>query len=105
MKKFFLSAAFSILATTAFCAVTVQYENQDHKGYIMKVKIDGEYKQVKFENYTSASLTIPGSNNGCYIITGCGEVEVNEGDKIVVKDRCVTVYRSLQQNYTRWTNY
>jgi hypothetical protein len=105
MKKLILSATLLLSSAIAFCSVTVHYENRDNKGYNMVVKIDGEYKEVKIESGSSERITIKGGNNACYFVTSCGEIEVYEGDKIVVKDRCISVYRSLQQNYTKWTNY
>lgn len=99
MKKLILSAALAMTACSAYSNVIVRYENQDAQGYYMKVKIDGAYKEIKFESGKTADLTILGGNSACVFITGCGEVEVNTGDIIMVKDRCITVYKSLQQRY------
>lgn len=105
MKKLIFSAAALLLAGVSFASVTVRYDNKDDKGYLMTVKIDGEYKEVKIESNKSALLTIKGGNNACVFVTGCGEVEVNDGDIITVKDRCITVYHSMQQNYYNWSKY
>jgi len=94
-----------LFAGSAFCSVTVHYDNRDDKGYIMTVKMDGEYKEVKIENGAKGTVVIKGGNNACFFVTSCGEIEVNNGDKIYVKDRCVTVHKSLQQDYQKWTNY
>lgn len=93
MKKFIFSAAFTILASSAFSAVYITYDNRDSKGHIMKVRIDGAYKDVRFEIGASGHVTIQGGNRACFILTSCGEVEVNEGDKIVITDGCIKVYK------------
>lgn len=100
MKKLVLSATLLLSASAAFCNVLINYDNKDDKGYFMKIKIDGVYKEIKIESGAKAHITIQGTNCSCYFVTSCGEVEVNTGDNITVKDRCITVYKSLQQNYT-----
>ena len=100
MKKLVLSATLIFSACAAFSNVLVNCDNKDDKGYFMKIKIDGAYKEIKIESGMKAHITIQGSNSSCYFVTSCGEVEVNNGDNITIKDRCVTVYKSLQQNYT-----
>lgn len=99
MKKLFLSATLAMLACSAFANVLVQYENQDAQGYFMKVKIDGAYKEVKIENGKISKLDIQGSNSACIFVTSCGEVEVNNGDVIIIKNRCITVFKTLQNRY------
>ena len=59
----------------------------------MKVRIDGAYKDVRFEIGASGHVTIQGGNRACFILTSCGEVEVNEGDKIVISEGCIKVYK------------
>ncbi|GAA4467472.1 hypothetical protein GCM10023093_23470 [Nemorincola caseinilytica] len=99
MKKLVLSATLLLATCAAFGNVVINYENKDDRGYFMKVKIDGAYKEVKIESGSRAYITIQGGNSSCYFVTSCGEVEVNTGDIITIKDRCITVYKSLQQNY------
>ncbi len=102
MKKLILSAILSLGAFAGYSSVTVHYENQDRLGYVMKVKIDGAIKEIKIENGKAASLTIQGGNSACVIVTGCGDIEVNNGDRIVIHDKCVSVYKSLQWDYRHW---
>jgi len=105
MKKLLFASVALLLSATAFCSVTVRYSNSDDKGYYMTVKIDGEEKVVKIENGTSGTVTIKGGNNACRFVTECGEIEVNDGDEIQVKGRCISVYRTLQQRTHKWSNY
>ena len=105
MKKLVFATAALLVSASAFCSVTFRYDNRDDKGYYMTVKIDGEEKQIKVENGTSGIITVKGGNNACKIVTECGEVEVNDGDEITVKGRCISVYRTLQQKTHHWSNY
>lgn len=91
MKKLILAASLLLLATNAFCAVTIQYYNKDSKPYTMKVSMDGSTKQVTFDASKTASVTIQGGGTKCTIETSCGKVEVKNGDKVEVKDGCVKV--------------
>ena len=88
MKKMILSAALLMLACNAFCSVYIQYENKDSKAYTMKVRMDGQDKEVTFDNATAA-VTIQGGNKTCTIETSCGTVEVKDGDKVIIKDGCI----------------
>ncbi|MBX2905875.1 MAG: hypothetical protein KF744_07550 [Taibaiella sp.] len=105
MKKLVFATFALFVSASAFCSVTFRYNNQDDKGYYMTVKIDGEEKQIKIENGSSGTITVKGGNNACRIVTECGEVEVNEGDEVTVKSRCISVYRTLQQKNHHWSNY
>jgi hypothetical protein len=88
MKKMILSAAMLLLASQAFCGVTLRYENRDSKKVTMKSKMDGNERDVTFDNATS-SVTIQGSGTKCVIETSCGKVEVKDGDHIIIKDGCI----------------
>ncbi len=92
MKKFLLSAALITGSLSAFCSVSVHYENKDEKGYNMRVAIDGTEKVIHFE-ITNADIVIQGGNNVCVIETKCGKVEVSDGDHIVIQDGCVKVHK------------
>jgi hypothetical protein len=102
MKKLLLSAVIAAASVSAYASVTIHYDNKDANGYFMKVKIDGVYKEIKIESGKSAYITIQGNNSACVFETRCGEVEVNTGDNITVENRCISVYKSLQQNYRNW---
>lgn len=88
MKKLILTAVVAVMASQAFCAVTIRYENRDSKKVTMKGRMDGSDKEVTFENATS-SVTIQGSGTKCMIETKCGKVEVKDGDHIIIKDGCI----------------
>ncbi len=90
MKKLLLSAVLLISSVSAFCAVTLRYQNKDYKGYNMRLVIDGTDKEVKFENAT-ASVTIQGGNRVCVIETRCGKIELADGDIIVIQDGCIRI--------------
>ena len=83
-----LSAAMLLLASQAFCAVTIRYENRDSKKVTMKGRMDGSDKEVTFDNATS-TVTIQGSGKVCVIETKCGKIEVKDGDHVIIKDGCI----------------
>ena len=72
-------------------AVTIRYYNKDSKTHKFKVKIAGSTRTVEFGSSKTATLTIQGGSEECIIYTDCGEVKVSEGDKIIIKDGCITI--------------
>ena len=72
-------------------AVTLRYYNKDSKSYKFKVKIAGSTKTVEFGASKKSSVTIQGGDEECIIYTECGEVKVAQGDKITIKDGCITI--------------
>lgn len=92
MKKLLLSILIVfIFIGTSMAAVTLRYYNKDSKTYTFKVKMSGSTKEVKFNSSTTSSVTIQGNATECIIICECGEVKVKGGDKIEIKDGCITV--------------
>ncbi len=95
MKKFLAIIILSIgllsITTALEAAVTIRYYNKDSKSHKMEVKMSGSTKHVTFESSRTASVTIQGSATKVKIETSCGTVEVEDGDKIEIKDGCITV--------------
>ncbi|MEM7040269.1 MAG: hypothetical protein AAF570_25095 [Bacteroidota bacterium] len=93
MKKRFLLlvTTFMLIAGTISAAVTVRYYNKDSKTYKFKVKMSGSTKTVEFGSSRTSSVTIQGNAEECVVYTDCGEVTLRAGDKITIKDGCITV--------------
>ena len=79
------------ISTALEAAVTIRYYNKDSKSHKMEAKMSGSTKYVTFESSRTASVTIQGSATKVKIETSCGTVEVEDGDKIEIKDGCITV--------------
>jgi hypothetical protein len=96
MKKTILLIALSVLPTIALAspslaAVYIKYSNGDSEKYVMKVKMDGQTKEVTFEGRTTGAATIQGSGKAATIETRCGNVEVKDDAKIEIKNGCIKV--------------
>ncbi len=91
MKKIFMLIVVSIfLASTAQAAVTLRYHNSDSSNRTFAVKSCGSAKKITFDGSKTASATIQGCSSAT-IYTSCGNIEVKDGDKVEIKDGCVTV--------------
>lgn len=90
MKKFILTlVAFGALSISSFGSVKIHYFNKDSKSQTFKVKIDGSYTEVTFAPNKTSNITVPGSATECIIYTSCGEVTINGGDKIEIRNGCI----------------
>ena len=90
LRVMFLSLAFIFLANVA-SAFTIKYYNKDSKNYKMEVKSNGSTQKVEFRSSTSGSTSIQTSADEVKINTECGWVTVKDGDKVIIKDGCITV--------------
>lgn len=92
MKKIFtLVLVLSMFSLASFANVTLRYYNKDSKTHKMDVKISGSSKTVEFGSSRTSSVTIQGGGNEAYIETSCGRIKVKDGDKIVIKNGCITI--------------
>lgn len=93
MKKsiFLVAIAMFLNVVDILAAVTIRYYNKDSKVHTMKVYMNGQTKEVKFSGSTTASVTIQGSGKKCIIETPCGKIEVNDGDKVEIKNGCIKI--------------
>ena len=92
MKKLPLLLAPTLLLASsfAFAAVTVRYYNKDSKNYEWPAKCSGSKYTVKFTSSTTGSTTIQGSAP-CVVKAPGGEVTLEGGEKIEIKDGKITV--------------
>ncbi|MCI5056675.1 MAG: hypothetical protein MRY83_11235 [Flavobacteriales bacterium] len=90
MKKGIFILSVGMLFTMAANALTVRYYNKDSENYEFKVKCNGSTKSVEFGSSRTSSTSIQ-SCSEAVIYTECGEVTVKDGDKITIKDGCITV--------------
>lgn len=86
----FLSLAFIFVANVAG-AFTIKYYNKDSKNYTMEVKSNGSTQKVEFRSSTSGAASIQTSAKEVEIKTSCGWVKVKDGDKVIIKDGCITI--------------
>lgn len=90
MKKGILTIGMlAILGTNAFGAIYIKYYNKDSQKHVMKVKMDGQTKEVTFNGSTTSATTIQGSGTKGIIETPCGNVEISDNSKIEIKDGCI----------------
>lgn len=85
-----LIASFGLFLSMAANALTIRYYNKDSKDYEFEVKCNGSTKSVEFDASKTSSTSIQ-SCSKAVIKTECGEVEVSDGDKITIKDGCITI--------------
>ena len=90
MKAFFAALLVTLVCTTAFAAVTVQYANTDSKTYEWEAICGGAHYKVKFNSHTTSTTTIQGSSP-CVIKTPSGDVTVKGGEKLDIKNGKITV--------------
>jgi hypothetical protein len=92
MKKALLVIVFVLVGLAeSFAAVTINYYNKDSKTYKWKVTMDGNTKEVTFDNSRTSAVTVQGSGKVCVIETDCGKIEVKDGAKIEIKDGCIKI--------------
>jgi hypothetical protein len=90
LKMLFLSIGFIFLANVA-SAFTVKYYNKDSKKHVMEVKTNGSTTKIEFNSSTSGATSVQTSASVIEVKTACGWVKVKDGDKIVIKDGCITI--------------
>jgi hypothetical protein len=90
MKTFVMALLF-LFVTNIASAFTVPYYNKDSKTYTFEVKINGSTREITFKASTSGSAHCPPSADKCEIKTSCGWVEVKNGQKVIIKDGCITI--------------
>ena len=96
----FVLSSFTLLKTnensvpnnknTAF-GIFLKYYNKDSKSYEFKVKTCGSTTKVKFDSSKSSSVTIQSGCSDAIIFDKCGEVKVEKGDKITIKNGCIKI--------------
>jgi len=89
-KAFILSMTFLLVSSIA-SAFTIDYYNKDSKNYTMEVRSNGSTQKVEFTSSTSGATSIQTSASEVEINTSCGWVKVKNGQKVVIKDGCITV--------------
>lgn len=83
--------ALVFLQVSAFAGVTLRYYNKDSQSYEFNVKISGSSKTVYFGGSKTSTVTIQGGSSKCIIKTSNGDVEVEDGDNIEIKNGKITV--------------
>ncbi len=89
LKMFMAVAAF--LVTSIVSAYSVPYYNKDSKTYTFKVKINGSEREITFKGSTSGTAHCPPTADIVEIQSSCGWVKVKNGQKVTIKDGCLTV--------------
>lgn len=92
MKRFlFTMTAALLMCVNAYAAVTIRYYNKDSVDHKFSVKMNGSTKSVEFGKSRTATTTIQGSDKSAKIMTKCGEVTVEDGARIEIKDGCIKI--------------
>ncbi|MEZ4936729.1 MAG: hypothetical protein R2799_03965 [Crocinitomicaceae bacterium] len=89
LKMMMLVAVFFV--TTFVSAYSVPYYNKDSKTYTFKVKINGSTREITFNGSTTGTAHCPPTADIAEIESSCGWVKVKNGQKITIKDGCITV--------------
>lgn len=71
--------------------ISLKYYNKDSKSYEFKVKSCGRTSKVKFDRSKSSMVTIQTGCSDAIIFDECGEVKVEKGDKIIIKNGCIKI--------------
>lgn len=90
-SKFSLLMASLFLTINTALAFTVPYYNKDSKSYKMEVKANGSTSTISFSASTSSSASVQTSADVIEVKTDCGWVKVKNGQKIVIKNGCITI--------------
>jgi hypothetical protein len=77
--------------TSIVSAYSVPYYNKDSKTYTFKVKINGSEREITFKGSTSGTAHCPPTADIAEIQSSCGWVKVKSGQKVTIKDGCLTV--------------
>ncbi len=85
-----LGFLFVILANAVY-AYSVPYYNKDSKTYKFEVKINGSIREIEFRGSTSGTAHCPPTADIAEIKSECGWVKVKNGQKVVIKNGCLTV--------------
>ena len=80
-----------VMITQIVSAFSVRYYNKDSKTYKWEVKINGNIRSIEFRSSTAGTASVSLSGDKIEIKTDCGWVTVQDGDRIVIKDGCVTI--------------
>lgn len=80
-----------MVTVNSLAAVTIRYYNKDSVDHKFSVKMNGSTKSVEFGKSRTATTTIRGSDKSAKIMTSCGEVQVNDGARIEIKDGCIKI--------------
>ena len=89
-RIFFLIVSLLFVASAVYAGATLRYYNKDSRTHTFDAKSCGSSKKVTFGSSRTASVTIQGCSTAT-IFTSCGKVEVKDGDRIEIKNGCITV--------------
>lgn len=85
-----LFVAILAFALNAYASVYVSYQNSDSTDHTFNVEIGGSTKRITFYGSRSGSLTIQGGSESAAVYTNCGKVTLDHGDKIIIKNGCIS---------------
>ncbi|MDO5981875.1 hypothetical protein [Flavivirga spongiicola] len=71
--------------------ITLRYYNKDSNDHEFKVKTCGSTTKIKFEKSRTSSVTIQTGCSDAIIYDNCKEIKVKKGDKITIKNGCITI--------------
>lgn len=89
-KLFLLMTSVLFVASLAM-AYSVPYYNKDSKTYTFEVKANGSTYKIEFRASTTGTANCPPSADKAEIKSECGWVTVKSGQKITIKDGCITI--------------
>lgn len=90
LKAVLLGVVFVFIANLA-SAYSVPYYNKDSKTYTFEVKINGSTREIEFRGSTTGTAHCPPTADIAEIKTSCGWVKVKNGQKVIIKDGCITI--------------
>ena len=89
-KAIFAFVCSSVISTSAFSAVTVDYRNFDSREHIFAAKCSGSSASFTFEGNTTGAATAQGSAP-CLIENQGEQVQLRGGEKVEIKDGRIRV--------------
>ena len=92
MKKRLLTIVVLFFLTSIASAYSVPYYNKDSKSYTFEVKINGSTREITFDGSKTSTAHCPPGADYAEIKSECGWIKVKNGQKVLIKDGCITIY-------------
>jgi len=92
MKTRILSTVIALFFLSSMVrAYSIPYYNRDSKTHTFEVKINGSKYEITFTSSTTGTASCSPGADVAEINCACGWVTVKNGQKVEIKDGCVTV--------------
>lgn len=91
MKAKMMLVGVGLFIANIASAYSVPYYNNDSESHTFEVKINGSTREITFKGSTSGTAHCPPTADIAEIKTDCGWVKVKNGQKVKIKNGCITI--------------